>query len=236
MRRLKKILIGVVAFFVVFTLVGFFVLPPILKSILVKKLSENLHREVTIDQIKVNPYVLSATLRGFKVKDRAISEIFISFDELYFNLQSLSLLKQAIIIKEIRLSQPFIKISRNQDLSYNFSDLIEKKETRTETVKKAKPFKTVLYPIELKVNHFSNGKDKKTAYALSISSEAKENVKLEGELSVEPSWAEGGLEIKSVPLKKYSPYYQDRILFNIEQGDLDLFTNYQYSKTEKETL
>ncbi len=46
--HLKKILIGVVLFFVVFTLVGFFILPPILKSVLVKKLSENLHREVAI--------------------------------------------------------------------------------------------------------------------------------------------------------------------------------------------
>ena len=70
----------------------------------------------------------------------------------------------------------------------SFSDLSRKK-----------PFKTILDPIELKVDHFSNGKDKKTAYALSIASEAKENIKLEGELSVDPLWAEGGLEIKSFP-------------------------------------
>ena len=38
----------------------------------------------------------------------------------------------------------------------SFSDLSRKK-----------PFKTILDPIELKVDHFSNGKDKKTAYALS---------------------------------------------------------------------
>ncbi len=44
MRRLKKFLIGTIIFFVVFTIVGFFVLPPIVKSILTKKLSENLHR------------------------------------------------------------------------------------------------------------------------------------------------------------------------------------------------
>ena len=86
----------------------------------------------------------------------------------------------------------------------------------------------------MKVDHFSNGKEKKTAYALSITSEAKENIKLEGELSVEPLWAEGGLEIKSVPLKKYSPYYQDQILFNLEEGRLDFSTRYKYAKGEKE--
>ncbi len=62
--RFKKIFIGLIIFFGVFTLVGFFGLPPILKSILTKKLSENLHRSVTINQIKINPYTLSIAVRG----------------------------------------------------------------------------------------------------------------------------------------------------------------------------
>jgi hypothetical protein len=44
------------------------------------------------------------------------------------------------------------------------------------------------------------------------------------------------MEVKQLILNKYAPYYQDSILFNIEQGDLDLFANYQYSKTEKQTV
>ena len=474
--RLKKILIGLVIFFVVFTLVGFFVIPPILKSILIKKLSENLHREVAITQIKVNPYTLSLTVRGFQVKDRGSSETFLSFDELFVNLQSFSVLRMALILKEIRVKQPYIRIHRNEDTSYNFSDLLEKKETKpaekptekpkplrfslnniriengnidfwdgpkqtkhtvrelnigvpfisnipskidvfvqpafsakinetpyklqgdtkpfrdtletvfdikindldlpyylaylpmklnfkivsafldvqtkisfiqhrdkqpsltvtgnvslkkvalddgkknplfrlpmleigiapTEPLRMAfhlskvslqspelevkrntegtlnieaflpekkdaqpppvaekkedqailsididemqltggklsfsdlstkKPFKTILAPIELRVAHFSNGKDKKTTYSLSIASEAKENIKLEGKLSIEPLWAEGRLEIKFVPLMKYSPYYQDQILFNLEEGRLDFSTRYKYAKGEKE--
>ncbi len=474
--RLKKILIGVVLFFVVFTLVGFFILPPILKSVLVKKLSENLHREVTIQQIKLNPYTLSLTVRGLQVEERQGSETFLSFDELYVNLQSFSALRMALILKEIRLTKPYIRIDRNEDKTYNFSDLIEKKETPppekpaerpkpfrfslnniriidgsidfwdgpkqtkhtvrelniglpfisnipayidifvqpvfsakinetpyklqgdtkpfrdtletvfdinisdldlpyylaylpmklnfkivsafldvqtkisftqhkdkqpsltltgnvslkkvalddlkknplfrlprlevgiapTEPLKMAfhlskvsiqspeldirrspegvlnveaflpekreskpvlvtekkedqallsldiddveltggkvtfsdqstkKPFKTVLNPVVLKVAPFSNGKEKKTNYSLSITTEAKENIKLEGELSIEPLWAEGKLEIKSVPLIKYSPYYQDRILFNLEEGRLDFSTRYRYAKGERE--
>jgi uncharacterized protein involved in outer membrane biogenesis len=99
---------------------------------------------------------------------------------------------------------------------------------------RSKPFKTILDPIELKVDHFSNGKDKKTAYALSIKTEAKENISLEGEFSMDPLGAEGALEIKSVPLKKYAPYYRDNILFDIEDGRLDFSTHYKYAKGEKE--
>jgi len=477
MRRLKKYLIGLGIFLVIFTIFGFLGLPPILKSILVKQLSQSFHREVTIKEIKTNPYTLSATVRNFMVKDRGSSQAFVSFEELYINLQILSVIRQALIFKEIRLKKPFINLVRHQDQSYNFSDLIKKEEPKpelkaegkgkslrfsinnitigngsidfwdgpkqtkhtvrelniglpflsnvpaqinifvhpvfsakvnetpyaiqgetkpfadslettfdinikdfdipyylayfplrlnfkivsayldtqakvsfiqhkkdkgpsvtvsgnislkkvalddvknnplfklplveigiapTEPLKKIfhlskvsiqspelevqrnskgalnieslllekreaqpspapkkkedqanlsidvdemqltggkisfsdlsgkKPFKTILAPIELKVDHFSNGKDKKTVYALSITSEVKENIKLEGELSVDPLVAEGGLEIKSVRLKKYSPYYQDQILFNLEEGRLDFSTRYRYAKGEKE--
>jgi uncharacterized protein involved in outer membrane biogenesis len=468
--RLKKILIGLIIFFVVFTLIGFFVLPPILKSILTNKLSENLHRQVTINQIKINPYTLSITARGLFVKDRASSETFVSCEEIFLNLQSLSVLRMALILKEIRLTKPFIKVFRNPDMSYNFSDLIEKKEPKatekgkplgfsfnnikivngsidfwdgpkqtkhtvrelnigvpslsnypyyieryvrptlsaqingtpytlegktkpfansletsfdinikdldipyyfayvpmkmnfkiisayldTQTkisfietrgkkpslivagnvslkkiavddqqnkpllrlplfeisiaesellskiihlskisiqspeleirrdakgtlnvssllpekketkpppkkvedsvplsldideiqlaggkisfsdLSRSKPFKTILDPLELKVDHFSNRKDKKSAYTLSLKTEAKETIKVEGEFSMEPLWAEGALELKSVPLKKYAPYYRDNILFDIEDGHLDLSTRYKYAKGEKE--
>ncbi len=97
-----------------------------------------------------------------------------------------------------------------------------------------KPFKTTIDPFELKVDHFSNGKDKKSAYLISLTTESKENIKLEGEFSMDPLWSEGGVEMKSIPLKKYSPYYRDNILFDIEEGRLDLSTRYKYLKGEKE--
>ena len=127
--RLKKIFIGLIIFFVLFTLLGFFVLPPILKSILTKKLSENLHRSVTINQIKINPYALSIAVRGLTIKDKDSSETFVSFDEFFLNLQSVSIPKMALILKEVRLRNPYIKIVRRPDKSYNFSDLMEKKES-----------------------------------------------------------------------------------------------------------
>jgi uncharacterized protein involved in outer membrane biogenesis len=147
--RLKKILIGFIIFFVVFTLVGFFVLPPILKSILIKQLSQNLHREVTIKQIKVNPYTLSITAGGLLVKDRGSSETFVSCEEIYLNFQSFSALRLAVIFSEIRLKQPFIKITLNQDMSYNFSDLLEKKESKPAEKGKPKPLRFSLNNIRI---------------------------------------------------------------------------------------
>jgi uncharacterized protein involved in outer membrane biogenesis len=147
--RLRNIFIGVIIFFAVFTLFGFFGLPPILKSILTKKLSENLHRQVTIKQIKINPYALSVTVRELMITDRGSSETFVSCEEIFLNLQSLSALRMALILKEIRLTKPFIKITRHQDMSYNFSDLIEKKEPKPPEKEKPTPLRFSLNNIKI---------------------------------------------------------------------------------------
>ncbi len=136
---LKKIIVGTVIFFVLFTIVGFFVVPPILKAVLIKKLSEKLHREVTIRKIKFNPYMLSADIKGFVVKDRGNVGTLISFGELYVNLQTASVWKRGLILREIRLDRPYIHIIRNEDGTYNFSDLLEEGKPKAKT--EVKPFR-----------------------------------------------------------------------------------------------
>ena len=46
-----------------FTVVGFFVLPPIIKSQAETRLSALLGRKVTIGKVRLNPYALSVTVR-----------------------------------------------------------------------------------------------------------------------------------------------------------------------------
>lgn len=69
MNILKKIIIGVLVFFVVLGLVGFFIAPPIVKSLAVDKLSAALHRKVSVEKIRINPYALSVTVRGCSLED-----------------------------------------------------------------------------------------------------------------------------------------------------------------------
>ncbi len=466
MRRFKKPLIGLVLLFAIYSLLGFFALPPILKSILTQKLSEALQREVTIEKVQVNPYILSLTTQGLKVKERGSSETFAAGEEIFLNLQVWSALRWELILKEIRVRQPSLHLVRNSDGSYNFSDLLEKKPSQSEgkgktfyfslnniqvqdgridfedkipekkhtvrelnlsipsisntpqrveifvqpllsakvngtpyelrgrtkpfadsletvvdiefedldlpfylayvpiqmnfrvpsayldakakiTFRRSKdkapsatlegdlalkklaiddrqgkpvfrlprfdvsiasaqpfartvhlskiaiqspeleirrnrdgsfnfesllpkretkaeedstpfaieideidlrggkvsfsdlspkePFKTTLSPVEVKVLHFSNSKGKKTDYAASLVTEAKETVKVEGSLSIDPLQGEGALELKNLRFRKYSPYYRDRIHFDIADGELDLATRYQHARGEKDT-
>ena len=125
MPKLRTIFIWVVALFIFFTIAGFFAVPPLVKHLLIKNLSKELHRDVSINQIKVNPYNLTIAVRGFAVKEQGTSEVFLSFDELFANIQAISIFKRAIVLSEIKLTKPYIKVIRDEDGSYNFNDLME---------------------------------------------------------------------------------------------------------------
>ena len=122
--RSKKIGKWVGGFFLVFGLLGYFAAPPLIKSILLKQLSQELHREVSIEKIDISPYALSARLNGLSIKADGGKEI-LGFDELFVNLSSASFFKLAAVVDEVRLQGLRLKVSRLADGRYDISDLLD---------------------------------------------------------------------------------------------------------------
>src|SRR5262245_30505097 len=120
-RKIAIWLVAIFAFFVILALAA----PPLLKNKIAAELSTKLHRPVSIEQIRVNPLTMSLTVRGFLMKERQGSATAVSFDELYANLELRSLFRWAPVLKEIRLVKPYFNVVRNEDRTYNFTDLID---------------------------------------------------------------------------------------------------------------
>jgi hypothetical protein len=136
--RWNKILLWCIGILVVLILFGFFGAPPILKSILVKKLSTVLNRDVSIRKISINPLMLWLKIEGINVSEKGSKERFFSLDQLESGV-GLAILKANIANRRIYLKNPYINIIRNEDGTYNFSDLLEKKTPQQpESVKKSK--------------------------------------------------------------------------------------------------
>ena len=122
--RTRKIAIWLVA---IFAFIGILALaaPPLLKGKIAAELSKKFHREVSIEQIRINPFAMSLTVRGFLMKERQGSATALSFEEFYANLELRSLFRWAPVLKQIRLVKPYVNLVRNEDRTYNFTDLIE---------------------------------------------------------------------------------------------------------------
>jgi len=77
------------------------------------------------------------------------------------------------------------------------------------------PFAARLAPVSLSAFSFSTAKNERTSFSLTVRSDAKEEVRAGGTLTIQPLSAEGTVEAKNLPLERYSPYYQNILLARI---------------------
>ncbi len=149
--KLKKISCWLLILLVAFTLFGFFGAPPLLKSILVKQISVNLHRNASIDKIYINPFTLTARISGITIKEKGQKETFFSLDMLESSID-ISVIKGNIVLDRLVLKRPYLHVVRHNDGSYNFSDILEKKEEAKSSAgagKASKPVAFALHGINL---------------------------------------------------------------------------------------
>jgi hypothetical protein len=119
---------------IIYTVLGFLVLPLIVKPVLRDKLTQLLHQDVSIETIRINPYSLSLAVEGLTITTREKSQKLASFSELYVNLQSFSsLVNRALVIKEFHLREPFLRIERDAGGDLNILSLFPEKETDNTT-------------------------------------------------------------------------------------------------------
>ncbi|WP_420472596.1 DUF748 domain-containing protein [Noviherbaspirillum sp. ST9] len=122
LRRSAATLAGAVF---AYGVVGFFILPGVIRSQAETIIAEKLQREASIGAVEVNPYALTLTLRDVKVRERKSEEVFASFDLLHVNLSSESLLRLAPVVREVRLSAPYVHLARTAPHRYNIDDIVE---------------------------------------------------------------------------------------------------------------
>lgn len=149
----KKYLVisgGLIAFY---TILGFLIIPMILTSMVPDKMAQALNRPVSIEKIRLNPYTLSVTLKNLAIKDTDGSGEFVSLTELYANLQIMSLFKQGLVLKEVKLESPKITLIRESGVTFNFSDLAagnsEVKEEPQEPQEPSDPFRFAVSRIRI---------------------------------------------------------------------------------------
>ena len=244
---------GLLLFYTVF---GFLILPRILRWVAVKQLSKQLDREVSIETIRLNPFALSTTIRGLLIKDKD-GQPFVSWDEVYVNLELASCFGHPWVFKEISTSNTFARVQMNQDYSLNFSDLIAKFSpsptnapaaasparplaVRIERLHIARaavsladftpstPFKRLVGPLDITLDRFRTDPDNKNPYSFSGTTDGGETISWSGYFYLDPLRSAGEFALKNISLNKYAPLYQDFVRFQIRDGVVDLGTSYHF--------
>jgi hypothetical protein len=102
---------------------GFLLLPRIASYVLVEKVAPALNRQISVGEIRVNPFAMTADVSDFVISEPDESGEFVAFDRLHANLELSSIPRLALVVREARLDGPRIHIRLGQDGQTNFSDL-----------------------------------------------------------------------------------------------------------------
>jgi hypothetical protein len=253
--RKRKLVLWIFGLLLFYTVVGFLILPPIIRSVAAKQLSKQLDREVSIQKVKLNPFALSCTVRGLLVKDKD-GEPFVSWDEVYVNFQLSSFFGKAWVFKEISTTKPFVRVQMNKDYTFNFSDLIAKFSTNAPGAAPKRPskplalhvdrlhivgataaladftprepFKRTLGPLDITLDNFRTDPDNKNPYAFTGTTDAGETISWSGFFYLDPLRSQGELKLFNFTLNKYAPLYQDLVRFEIRDGSIALDAKYRF--------
>jgi hypothetical protein len=235
---------------------GFFILPPIVRVIAVNRLSKQFGRPATIHKLRLNPYTLSATIRGFSVKDQDGAPL-VSCNEVYVNFQVCSLLCHAWVFKEVSLTQPFVRVQINKDYTVNVSGIVARLSPTvpSQSLEHGKlrrwrigrlyltdgtvsfadltprvPFRRSVGPVELSVTDFRSDSDHKNAFALSGGAEGGERFCWKGSFYLAPLRSEGEFSLEGFALTAYAALYQDLFRFEIKDGVINLRSTFRYER------
>ena len=121
-RNTRRLIILLVSLVLLYTLVGFVVIPWVVKTQLPPMLSEQLGRTVLVKDIAFNPFVLSLSVHDFEVQEQDQSPLF-GFHELFVNFQLSSIFRQAYTFEQIKLVFPYGLVKIRPDGILNVAEL-----------------------------------------------------------------------------------------------------------------
>jgi hypothetical protein len=251
--RQRKLVVWALSLLVGYTVIGFLILPPIIRVVAVKQIARQIDREVSIQKVKINPFVLSATVDGLLIKDKD-GQPFVSWDEVYVNFQLSSFFGRAWVFKEISTTKPFVRAVMNKDGSFNFSDLITKFSTNTAPAKTdskppvlhidrlrivgaaaslsdltmRRPFTRIIGPLHVTLDNFKTDPENVNPYSFAGTTDAGETFAWSGDFCLDPLRSHGELSLNRISLNKYAALYQDFVRFEIRDGTIGLHANYEF--------
>ncbi|THK40736.1 DUF748 domain-containing protein [Methylophaga sp. SB9B] len=161
--KFRSLLIWVVSILLLYTLIGFFLLPWLAERQLVKTLHERLGVEASVEKIHFNPYTFEATVDKLHLANEQ-NEPLAAWDKFYFNLQPLQLFQLKLRIEEITIDAPKLYFQRYSSSENTLTRLAERwnATARTDVAGDAAPLEDneqsdPLFTLEIGEFNYTNG-------------------------------------------------------------------------------
>ncbi len=256
--RIRRLLLWValpaVVLILLYTVLGFYVVPRLLRSGVHDFVNKNYHREVSVGDIRFNPYSLRLDVRDFSLPD-ADGKPMLAFQHLLVDLTVASLWRWGPDFEAIVLEQPFARLLIKPDGTLNFSELalapapnarpqppdttpvrlfikhfnLVAGNVAFEDLAHPSAFRTEIKPITFELHDFATVGKEGGAYSLNGVSEAGERFSWSGSLNTYPLASRGTFEVGNLQAKTIWSYLRDSVQFELPSGAISIAGEYDFS-------
>ncbi len=257
-QNLKKPALIIGGLLTFYAILGFFIVPAVIKAKLPEIIQEQTGRTSTIRQVKFNPFSLEFSLHDFAIKEKDPQQDFVTFKEFYVNTEAFSSLFQlALVFDEVRLAESYVKVEKFKDNSFNFSDLLPQEDEQEEPEKESvgeifplkintikwsdgrflwrdnhfdEPVSEPIKPINLVLENFSTIANEKSQSELTMDLGSGGHLEWQGQLSITPLASDGHLRLSNITSHSlWELLMQDKVSFEIKNGEKNIEADYQFS-------
>ena len=258
MGKLEKSFYWFCFILLVYTTIGFKLVPNIVKDQLIKNLDENLTLKTTIEKVEFNPFTLNIKIENFKLLDENNNSD-ISFKELTIDFAFMrSIEKRHISFQNIYLDELYLNITEDKNGALNLTKLVkdtpkeEKKEETSSTdikfliskidlknadinftsEKKEKPFSLSLKDIDYTIYDLGTYNNALSSNNLKFRINEDTNVSIGGAFKLEPFKMYGKIDVSNLKIKEFLDFKKDIFNFDINNdANINLILNYNIDTT-----
>jgi hypothetical protein len=239
-----------------YTLGGFFLVPVLVKSQIITTAREDLGREVTIERVRFNPYVLSMEIEGFSLNDPD-GVTMAGFDRFVVNLQLSSLFRWAWTFREVSLDGLDLQLERFAPGDSRLNRLLAEQEARSEPSPPASessgelprllihdltlnsgrirfsdhvpenPVELEFGPVTVSVNELNTLPDRTGQQAVNVMLPEGARIGWQGSLDLNPLQSAGTLTVEGSQLAQTIAYLESVLPLSAMRATLSLQTQYR---------
>lgn len=249
----KKIILSLLSLYAV---LGFIILPIVLKSKVVEIANEKINANLSIDDIDFNPFIFRLLIYGVKLEDLSGKHL-VSFDSFEIDINPHKLYNGTINIKKVLLSNPEILLEQSKDKTFNLASILKESDEMPQKQEKETSSKLPRITIDelaleggkftytdyTKINKFHilvndisfTLKDLDTDDFTSSGAEFRFHSHLGngGKLDIKtnilglkPLKIDGSIDFKLNKLYNHQRYVQDELGIEVANGKLSLYADY----------
>jgi hypothetical protein len=247
-----------------YTVIGFFALPPLLESLAVSALRDSTGREAVIEQIRVNPYVLSVEVNGFALSDTDGAEL-AGFDRLFVNFQLSSLFNWALTFREFSVDDLRLLFERFAPGDSRLTRLLADIDARAEPAAADQepgglprllvhdirfsdgrarlrdevpdePVELELGPVDVSMQDLSTIPDRYGQQSVRVGLPQGAALSWQGNISLAPLESSGSLELTGSRLEQTTAYLKAILPLESFRGVLSVRTDYRIAERDDGSL